>query len=595
MTSIAVGESGAPSGVHSGIPSGTQLGARPKPPQGDAHGAQVRQRMSRDDIMMRALLLLLTGVLLVTVLLPLWALLEKSFEGPDGKFVGLQNFVQYFSNPALTQSITNSIWIALISTAICVVLSFVFAYGLTRTCMPGRGIFKLVSQVPLLAPSLLPAIALVYLFGNQGIAKSAMFGQSIYGPIGIVIGEVFWTFPHALIIMTTALSTSDARLYEAASALKASAWRTFWTVTIPGARYGLISATFVVFTLVITDFGVPKVIGGQFNVLATDIYKQVIGQQNFRMGAVVGLLLLLPAVLSFFVDQWVQRRQSAALSSRAVPFEPKPDALIDGAAFVACTLIASVILIMIGTAFFASLATLWPYNLTPSFKNYDFNNMDGGGWDSFFNSLRMAGLTAVFGTAMVFAGAYLVEKTKNFQTGRFVFQFLALLPLAVPGIVLGLGYIFFFNKPGNPLTVIYGTMSILVVCSISHFYSVAHLTAITALKQIDQEIETVASSLRVPFYRTFLFVTLPVCLPAVLDIAMYLFVNALTTVSAVVFLYAPQTTLASIAVLNMDDAGDVAPAAAMAMTIFFAATAVRLVYTVLVRGVLTRTQAWRRR
>ena len=93
------------------------------------------------------------------------------------------------------------------------------------------------------------------------------------------------------------------------SALKASAWRTFWTVTIPGARYGLISATFVVFTLVITDFGVPKVIGGQYNVLATDIYKQVIGQQNFRMGAVVGLLLLLPAVLSFVVDQYVQRRQ----------------------------------------------------------------------------------------------------------------------------------------------------------------------------------------------------------------------------------------------------------------------------------------------
>lgn len=577
MTSVAVGEARQA--------SETIAAAAPR----------VRQKMSRDDIAMRTLLCLLTGWLLLTVLLPLWALLAKSFEGADGKFVGLANFIQYFSNPALTQSISNSVWIAIISTVICVLVSFVFAYGLTRTCMPGRGVFKLISQVPLLAPSLLPAIALVYLFGNQGIAKPLMFGQSIYGQLGIVMGEVFWTFPHALIIMTTALSTSDARLYEAASALKASSWRTFWTVTIPGARYGLISATFVVFTLVITDFGVPKVIGGQYNVLATDIYKQVIGQQNFRMGAVVGLILLLPAVLSFFVDQWVQRRQSSALSSRAVPYQPKPDALIDGAAFIACAVIATIILVVIGTAFFASLATLWPYNLTPSLKNYDFNNMDGGGWDSFYNSLRMAAWTAVFGTAIVFAGAYLVEKTKNFKTGRFVFQFLALLPLAVPGLVLGLGYIFFFNQPGNPLGGIYGTMSILVVCSIAHFYSVAHLTAVTALKQIDQEIETVAASLRVPFYRTFLFVTLPVCLPAVLDIAMYLFVNALTTVSAVVFLYSPKTTLASIAVLNMDDAGDVAPAAAMAMTIFFAAIAVRVVYTVLVRGLLDRSQAWRRR
>jgi iron(III) transport system permease protein len=461
--------------------------------------------------------------------------------------------------------------------------------------MPGRGAFRLVSQVPLLAPSLLPAISLVYLFGNQGVAKTMLFGASIYGPIGIVIGEVFWTFPHALIIMITALSTADARLYEAAEALKASNWRTFWTVTIPGARYGLISATFVVFTLVITDFGVPKVIGGQYNVLATDVYKQVIGQQNFQMGAVVGLLLLLPAVLSFLVDQHVQRRQSSALSSRAVPYQPKPNTMIDGAAFIACSLIAAAVILIIGMAFFASLATLWPYNLTLSLKNYDFNNMDGGGWDSFFNSLRMAGLTAVFGTALVFMGAYLVEKTKGFETGRFIFQLLALLPLAVPGIVLGLGYIFFFNAPSNPANFIYGTMSILVLCSIAHFYSVAHLTAVTALKQLDQEIETVSASLRVPFYRTFMRVTLPVCLPAVLDIAMYLFLNALTTVSAVVFLYSPQTTLASIAVLNMDDAGDVAPAAAMAMTIFFAATLVRVVYTLLAKGVLGRTQAWRTR
>jgi len=138
-------------------------------------------------------------------------------------------------------------------------------------------------------------------------------------------------------------------------------------------------------------------------------------------------------------------------------------------------------------------------------------------------------------------------------------------------------------------------MTILVVCSIAHFYSVAHLTALTALKQLDSEIETVAASLRVPFYRTFMRVTLPVCLPAVLDIAMYLFVNALTTVSAVVFLYSPQTTLASVAVLNMDDAGDVAPAAAMATTIFFAATLVRTIYTLGVRGMLTRTQSWRKR
>ena len=134
-------------------------------------------------------------------------------------------------------------------------------------------------------PSLLPAISLVYLFGNQGIIKEWLFGYEIYGPIGIVMGECFYVFPHVLTIMLIAMANSDARLYEASDALGASKIKTFFTVTLPSVRYGVVSAFFVCFTLVITDFGVPKVVGGQTGVLATDIYKQVVGQQNFQMGA----------------------------------------------------------------------------------------------------------------------------------------------------------------------------------------------------------------------------------------------------------------------------------------------------------------------
>ena len=177
--------------------------------------------------------------------------------------IGLENYRSYFSTPALFRSIENSLFIATLSTLITVSLAFGFAYALNRSTMRFKGVFKLIAMIPILVPSLLPGIALVYLFGNQGMIKGLLFGESIYGPIGIVIGSVFFTFPHALIIITTALGISDARLYEAAIALRASRWKTFWTVTIPSARYGLISAAFVVFNLVITDFGLPKVIGGQ--------------------------------------------------------------------------------------------------------------------------------------------------------------------------------------------------------------------------------------------------------------------------------------------------------------------------------------------
>jgi len=221
--------------------------------------------------------------------------------------------------------------------------------------------------------------------------------------------------------------------------------------------------------------------------------------------------------------------------------------------------------------------------------------MDGGGWDAFYNSIKMSLYAAFFGTIIIFFGAYLVEKGRGFQFGRMAFQMIAIVPLAVPGMVLGLAYIFFFNNPANPLNAIYGTMAILVVCTVTHFYTVSHLTAVTALKQMDREFESVSASLKQPTMKLFARVTVPVCLPAVLDISIYLFVNAMTTVSAVVFLYSPKTTLASIAVLNMDDAGDIAPAAAMGMMIFYTNALARIIHLLASRGILRKTQAWRSR
>lgn len=543
--------------------------------------------------MMRGGVVLLGLGFLAFMVLPLYFMLSRSLENRDGDFIGLANYVTYFSTPALSISATNSLTVAGLTMVICIALAFTYAYALTRSEMPLKGLFRALALIPILAPSLLPAIAEVYLFGNQGMAKEVLLGHSIYGPIGIVIGLVFWTFPHALMILVTALSISDQRLYEAAESLGASKLKTFFTVTLPGAKYGLVSAVFVVFTLAITDFGVPKVIGGQYDVLATEVYKQVVGRHDFQMGAVVGVVLLIPAVIAFIVDRIVQRKQVSLLSSRAVPYRPKPNRLRDAGLFIYCTLVSLAFLTLLGTAAYASLVTFWPYNLELSLANYRFDLMDGGGWDAYYNSIRMAAWTAVVGTAVVFTGAYLVEKTREFTRLRAVVHLLCILPMAVPGLVLGLAYIFFFNDPDNPLGFLYRTMAILVISTIVHYYTVSHLTAATALKQMDPEFEAVSMSLKVPVYRTFWRVTVPVCMPAILDIAVYLFLNAMTTVSAVVFLYGPDTTLAAVAVLSMDDAGDVAPAAAMAMMIVYTSMAVKLVQVVLTHGLRRRTQAWR--
>ncbi|MBM3557919.1 MAG: putative 2-aminoethylphosphonate ABC transporter permease subunit, partial [Alphaproteobacteria bacterium] len=450
-----------------------------------------RRVWTSEDYVQLAALAAVGAFLVLFLLVPLWALLSKSFEDKSGAFVGLGNFARYFGTPALFQSVLNSLFIASISTVITVALAFVYAYGLTRSRMPGKGVFTAIALVPLLAPSLLPAISLVYLFGNQGMIKAWLMGHKLYGPIGIIMGEVFYCFPHALMILVTAMSTADARLYEAAESLRARRARVFLTVTLPGMKYGLIGAVFVTFTLAITDFGVPKVVGGNYNVLAIDIYKQVIGQQNFQMGAVVGVILLIPAVLAFAVDRLVARKQVALLSARAVPYEPKAQPGRDALFFLICAAIAAALLTIIGVAAFASHVKLWPYNLSLGFTNYDFDNMDGGGWGAYRNSVVMSLWTALIGTIVVFIGAYLVEKVPGHRPVREAIHLLAILPLAVPGLVLGLGYIFFFNEPANPLNIFYRTMAILALCTVVHFYSVCHLTAVTALKQIDSEFESV--------------------------------------------------------------------------------------------------------
>jgi iron(III) transport system permease protein len=560
-------------------------------------GAALRQRAHWSDRVAHAALLVLVVLLVAFLALPLATILAKALQDKDGAFVGLANFQSYLATPALLQSFINSVWVAALVTALTVPIAFGFAYALARSCIPAKGMFRTIALIPLLAPSLLSAISLIYWFGNQGVARrlvTTLGFENIYGAPGVVFAECFAVFPHALMILLSALALADARLYEAADALGTSTRRKFFTITLPGAKYGLISAALVAFTLVMTDFGIPKVIGGNFNMLATDVFKLVIGQQDFQRGAVVGLLLLVPAVLTFGIDWLVQRKQTAMLGARAVPLRPRPERAFDALMLGYVGLISALMLAMIGMAVFASFATYWPYNLTPSWKHYLMGFVDAEVGGAFLNSLKLAAATSFFGTIVVFTGAYMLEKTRGLDAVRPLVRLLAMMPMAVPGLVLGLGYIFFFNEPGNPLHGLYQTLALLVVCTIVHFYTTGHLTAVTALKALDSEFEAVSASLKVPFFKTFWRVTLPICTPTLIDIARYFFINAMTTISAVVFLYSPDTKVAAIAILNLDEAGEAGAAAACAVLITAGSTVVTLLFIALGAWVDRRTQAWRR-
>jgi len=552
--------------------------------------------LSSERLVARGGLVLVAAALLTFLTLPLASLLARSVEDRGGKFVGLANFGAYVTSSAFANSVQHTLLFAFITTALTVPLAFLFAYAIQRSRIPCKGLWRNIALIPILAPSLLAALSFIYLFGNQGWLKGVLvwFGlKTIYGLPGMVLAMTFAAFPHAVMILLASLALSDARLYEAADSLATPGWRKFVTITLPGARYGLISAAMVVFTMAVSEFGVPKVIGGNVSVLAIDIYKQVIGQQNFSMGAVVGLILLAPVVVAFVIDGMVRKRQRALLTARSVPYQPRLAPLRDTLLLLYVLLISAAMLLVIGMAAFGSFVKVWPYNLSFTFNHYTFGFEEAGVDEAWWNSVKMAVWCAIFGAAVTFGGAYWLEKTRGADFLRPFIQLQAMMPMAVPGLVLGIGYILFFNHPANPLSFLYGTMTILVLCTVVHYYSSSHLTAVTALKQLDIEFESVSASLKVPFYKTFWRVTVPVCLPAIVDIGRYYFVNAMTTISAVVFLYSPKTTLAAISILHLDEAGNVGSASAMA-TLIVATSAVVTALLFCIEWLLVRrTQGWR--
>lgn len=565
-----------------------------------------RRRLNKESFVRFSAIYAVIIFLLIFLVGPLFVLFVKAFQDENGAFVGLSQFAEYFSSRALVASIAHTLEISLWSTLISVTLAFCYAYALSRKRVPCKAFFRYVGMVPIFAPTMLLGIALIYLFGNQGLLTGFGLELPLYGKLGIILSESIYCFPVATTILMVAFSAADNRLYEAADAMGTSAGRKLLTITLPNVKYGLINAIFVAFTYSFTDYGAPAVVGGSYNVLATDVYKQVVGQQNFNMGAVVGIIMLLPALLSFAVDRLTNAKQSAAISAKAVPYQIKPHRKSDILATVFCSVIAGGMLLFFAVALFASLIKFWPYNLTFTLENYDLSTAGiGNGSQAFRNSLVVALVTATLGTLITFVGAYMIEKTpKTFPTSRRFAYLLSIFPLAVPGTVVGLSYILFFNAPSfnipftnlaiiNPLHGIYGTLVIIVFANLIHYYAVPFTTATTALKRLDKEFETVSESLAVPFYRTFFRVTVPLCVAAICEMWVYLFVNAMVTISAVVFLYSSATPIASTMIVSMQGAGKTAPAAAMCMILLFVNLIVRLLYEA-VRHLLEKRDKRRR-
>jgi iron(III) transport system permease protein len=497
------------------------------------------------------------------VLYPVFEVVRRSVTGPEG--LTLQYFQTYFANPRTYRSLVNSLFVAGLSTVLTVSLAFGFAFVLTRTTIRGRGLLYTLALLPLVAPSFVQALALIFLFGRNGLVTSRLLGLewSIYGWPGIVISEVFYCFPHAMLILYTALSAIDARLYEAAQSLGAWRWRIFRQVTLPNARYGLASATFLVFNLVVTDFGNPVIIGGDYSVLAVEIYTRVIGLQQFNLAAAMSVILMIPAAGAFLLDSYFGRKAMGTISGAARPSLAPTRGGPRIAAGLYAWGVAAVILLIYATIAAASVVKVWGYDWSFTLDWFRFERLGAvGGYSGFKNSLLFAGIAALVASLLATNLAYVIEK-KRPAGARFLYL-LAVAPAAIPGTVLGLSYIFAFNKPPLLLT---GTSILVVLSMIFRYFTLGLLTSLANVKQIDGSIDEAAQSLGAPLLPTMRRVVWPLMRVAFLSTAVYVFVMSMVTLSAVVFLIPPGTQLAATAVLILVNDGKLAGAAAMSTLI----------------------------
>lgn len=559
------------------------------------------------NLVQRIMILLMVFWFLIFLIMPMLLMFGQIFSDDHGNWVGLKNFTDYFQNPLLLSSIGHSLSVSFFTATVSTFIGLLYAYGVTRTGIKWKKLYQYLALIPIFIPTMVHGMALIYLFGKTGIVTNYLnINIGLYGKTGIIMALTVYCLPQAYMILSVALDNADNRLYEAAEVMGSSPARTFFRVTLPSIRYGLINSFIVCFTMSFTDFGAPEVVGGSFSVLATDIYRQVVGQQKMSMGAVVGVILTIPALISFLIDLMMKKKNERnELSSKAVAFQPKASKGRDRFYQLYCSLVVLCFLILIGTVALSAFVNVWPYDMSFTWKHFNFGAaLHGTGVISFVNSFKLALGTAALGTILVFTFAYLIEKGKTFRRLSGICRFLSMMPMALPGLVLGLGYIMFFNKPWieipflhiaveNSFSGLYGTFVIMIFCTIIHLFSVTYVTASTALKKLDREYENVAESMSVPFWKVFFRVSLPMSINAILEIFIYFFVNAMVTVSAVVFLYTAASKPASIAILNMDDNGDYAAAAAMSILIFLINVSVRTIYELVNAVLVKKLDRWK--
>ena len=536
--------------------------------------------LARDPILL-ALVVVIFAAILIFVVYPLAMVFLASLQ--DRSQWTLANYALIDERRLYRNALWNSLSVGALVGFIGVIIGYIAAFVLTRLDVPGKRLLHYLMIVPIISPPFVSAVSIVFLFGNNGLITRQLLGLmdfSIYGFHGVVWSQIFTFAPIAYLSLRGVLASISPTLEDAALNIGASRWQVFWKVTFPLSLPGVASAFLVVFIESMADFGNPLVLAGAaFPMLAPQAYLEITGSFNLPRGAMLSVILLLPSITAFAIQRyWIAKRQYVTVTGKPTASTSKVvSGPVKSFLYGLVLLFSAIVILFYGVIFVGAFTQVWGFNYTPTLNHFAY--VFNVGFDTVKDTLLIAIITTPISGIFGMLVAFLVVR-RTFP-GKSALEFGSILSFAVPGTVVGIGYVLAFNQQPLILT---GTLTILVLCFVFRYVPVGIQSGIAVLRQIDPSIEEAAQNLGASALTTFRKVTLPLIAQAFFSALVYAFVRAMTAISAAIFLVSANWNLMTVQILNQVGSGRLGVAAAYSVVVI----ALVLVAIIIINAIVVR-------
>lgn len=520
------------------------------------------KNLLKDPILLITIIVIFAAIA-IFIIFPIYKVFATSLSDSKGNFT-LAAYESAFSNRYMRQGFKNSLLVAGLTALFGMFVGYIFAYTINRTDIPLKGFFRTVAVMPIVFPPFIGALSIIMLFGFNGLITAGIFGIRnfpVYGLWGLMIAQIISFFPVAFITLDGVIGTISPTLEDAAFNLGANRWQAFRKVILPMSVPGIASTMLVLFIESLADFGNPLILAGsRFPVLSVQAYLQITGMYDTRGGAAIAIWLLFPSIVAFLIQKyWVGKKKYITVTGKpTVSVLKSVSKPMKWFLFAVCMLISLFILTVYLTIFWGAFTKAWGMNNTLTIDNFKYVMDVGLGaiWDTLVIALTSTPISALLGMVIAFL---LVRKI---FPGRGLMEFSSLLSFAVPGTVIGIGYILAFNSPPFLLT---GTLAILVFNFVFRYMPVGIQSGVALLNQVDPAIEEAAYTLGADNRQVFSKVTLPLIIPAFFSAMVFAFVRAMTAISAAIFLVSAKWNLITVQILSQSDSGRLSEACAFSV------------------------------